>query len=113
MERWTRAMIRHRRAVLAAWLAIFLVSLVAMSGLSDLLTNRFSLPGTDTAKAEGILEEQFGQKTTGSFSVVVKGQPGSAERLVPQVRQAATRAAGELPTGRLASVQPVSDAVVS
>src|ERR687892_1452755 len=113
MERWTRAMIRHRRKVLGAWAVVLLVSLVAVSGLSDLLTNRFSLPGTDTARAEQILEEQFRQKTTGSFSVVVEGQPGSAERLLPAVRAAARRAAGELPTGQLAGVQAVSDSVVS
>src|ERR671919_746188 len=113
MERWTRAMIRRRRMVLGAWAVVLLVSLVAVSGLSDLLTNRFSLPGTDTARAEQILEEQFRQKTTGSFSVVVEGQPGSAERLLPDVRAAARRAAGELPTGQLASVQAVSDSVVS
>jgi uncharacterized membrane protein YdfJ with MMPL/SSD domain len=113
MERWTRAMIRHRWTVVAAWAVVFLVSLVAMSGLSDLLTNRFTLPGTDTAKAEEILEERFGQKTTGSFSVVVEGQPGSSEGLVPEVRAAAERAAGELPTGQLAGVQAVSRSVVS
>jgi putative drug exporter of the RND superfamily len=106
-------MIRFRWVVVAVWALVFLVSAAAMSGLSDLLTNRFSLPGTDTARAERILEEEFGQKSTGSFSIVVEGQPGSAGGLVPQVRTAAERAAAELPTGRLAGVQPVSNAVVS
>jgi uncharacterized membrane protein YdfJ with MMPL/SSD domain len=113
MGNWTRAMIRYRWAVVAAWAVVFLVSLVAMSGLSDLLTNRFTLPGTDTAKAETILEDHFGQKSTGSFSVVVKGQPGSADTLVPKARAAAERAAKELPTGQLAGVHAVSDSVVS
>ena len=113
MGSWTRTMIRYRWAVVAVWAVVFLVSGVAMSGLSDLLTNRFSLPGTDTHRAETILEDHFGQKSTGSFSVVVKGGPGSADELVPQVRAAAERAAKELPTGQLASVQPVSDSVVS
>jgi putative drug exporter of the RND superfamily len=113
MERWTRSVIRHRRLVVGSWLLVFAVSLVAMSGLTDLLTNRFSLPGTDTARAEKILEENFGQKTTGSFSVVVKGEGGSADALVPEVEAAAARAAEELPTGRLAGVQPVSDSVVT
>jgi uncharacterized membrane protein YdfJ with MMPL/SSD domain len=113
MERWTRSVIRHRRLVVGSWLLVFAVSLVAMSGLTDLLTNRFSLPGTDTARAEKILEENFGQKTTGSFSVVVQGEEGSADALVPEVEAAAARAAEELPTGRLAAVQPVSDSVVT
>src|ERR687892_1945136 len=113
MERWTRRMIRYRWVVAGTWAAIFLVSLVAMSGLSDLLTNRFSLPGTDTARAERILEDQFGQKTTGSFTIVVRGGPGSAENLLAPVEQAALAAAGELPTAEVASVQPISDSVVT
>jgi RND superfamily putative drug exporter len=113
MGGWTRAMIRYRWAVVVAWAVVFLVSGAAASGLSSLLTNRFTLPGTDTERAETILEDHFGQKSTGSFSVVAKGEPGSAERLVPEVRAAAQRAAKELPTGQLASVQPVSDSVVS
>ena len=113
MERWTRAMIRHRWWVVAAWTVIFLMGMYATSGLSSLLTNRFSLPGTDTARAEKILHDQFGQKTVGSFTVVVKGAPGSAEQLLPIVRERALAAAKELPTAHLASVQAVSDSVVS
>src|SRR5215210_6847647 len=113
MRRWTRTMLRYRRVVVAAWATVFVISGLAASGLSGLLTNRFTLPGTDTARAEEILEDHFGQKTTGSFSLVAQGPPGSAERLVPAVRAAAERAAGELPSGQLAGVEPVSDSVVS
>jgi RND superfamily putative drug exporter len=113
MERWTRTMIRYRWAVAAAWGVVFVVSGMAAAGLSGLLTNRFTLPGTDTAKADRILEDHFGQKTTGSFMVVVETEGDSAETLVPQVRAAAERAAAELPTGKVASVRPVSDSVVT
>ena len=105
MERWTRNMIRYRWAVVAVWAAVFVVSAAAMSGLSDLLTNRFTLPGTDTHRAETILEDHFGQKTTGSFTIVVRGEPGSAEELVGPVQDAAVRAAEELPTSQVAAVQ--------
>jgi uncharacterized membrane protein YdfJ with MMPL/SSD domain len=113
MERWTRAMIRYRWAVVAVWTVVLLASLVAMSGLADLLTNRFSLPGTDTARAERILEDHFGQKTTGSFTIVVHGELGSAQALVAPVQQAAARASGKLPTSEVAAVQPISDSVVT
>jgi uncharacterized membrane protein YdfJ with MMPL/SSD domain len=113
LERLTRTMIRYRWAVVGVWALVVVLSVMAMSGLSDLLTNRFSLPGTDTARAETILQDHFGQRTTGSFSVVVKGAPGSAERLVPLVRERAAKAAAELPTGKLAGVQAVSDGVVT
>jgi RND superfamily putative drug exporter len=106
-------MIRCRWAVLGIWLVVLLASLMAMSGLADLLTNRFSLPGTDTARAETILEDHFGQKSTGSFSLVVRGdEPGSAQALVPAVQAAAERASKELPTSKVAAVVPVSDRVV-
>ena len=113
MERWTRNMIRYRWAVVAVWSVIFLVSVVAMSGLADLLTNRFTLPGTDTHRAETILEDHFGQKTTGSFTIVARGEPGAAPALVGPVRQAAARASAELPTSEVAAVQPISDSVVT
>ncbi len=113
MERWTRAMIRYRWWVVGIWIVLFLLGGYATSGLSALLTNRFTLPGTDTARADSILEDHFGQKTVGSFSVVVKGAPGSAEQLLPIVRERAAAAAKELPTGQLAGVQAVSDSVVS
>jgi putative drug exporter of the RND superfamily len=106
-------MIRHRWVVLAAWLLVFVVSGAAAAGLSDLLTNRFTLPGTETAKAEAILEDHFGQQTTGSFTVVVETEPGEAQGLLPQARDAAARAAAELPTSRLASVTAVSDSVIA
>jgi RND superfamily putative drug exporter len=113
MERWTRRMIRLRWAVVAVWAVVLVVSLAATSGLSDLLTNRFALPGTDTHRAEQILEDHFGQKTTGSFTIVARGGPGSAPGLVAPIQAAAARATAELPTSEVASVQPVSDAVVT
>jgi uncharacterized membrane protein YdfJ with MMPL/SSD domain len=112
VERLTRTMIRYRWAVVGAWTVVVLASVVAVAGLSDLLTNRFTLPGTDTARAETILEDHFGQKTTGSFSIVVRGGPGTAEDLVPIVKERTALAAAELPTSRVASVRPVSDSVV-
>jgi RND superfamily putative drug exporter len=113
MERWTRAMIRHRWLVLGAWLVLFVSSGVAASGLTDLLTNRFTLPGTDTERAENILETRFGQKSTGSFTIVVESQSRSAASLVPAARRAAERASEELPTSKVASVTAVSPTVVS
>ena len=113
MGRWTRFVLRHRLVVVGLWLVILAVSVMAMSGLSDLLTNRFTLPGTDTARAEDILEEEFGQKSTGSFTIVAKGRPGSAARLVPAVEAAADRASAKLPTSRVGGVQTVSGAVVT
>ena len=112
MERLTRSVLRHRVSVLAAWLVVFAVAAVASSRLSALLTNRFTLPGTDGDRAERILRDHFGQRSTGSFTVVVRSD-GRARELVPAVRRAAERAARELPTGRLTSVAPLTKDVVA
>ena len=88
MERLTRLVLGHRWAVLVAWIAIFAVGAAGASRLSALLTNRFTLPGTDTHRAELILRDHFGQRSTGSFTVVAQGS-GNARALVPEVRAAA------------------------
>jgi uncharacterized membrane protein YdfJ with MMPL/SSD domain len=107
MEGLTRLVLRHRCAVLVAWLAVFVVAGWASSQLSGLLTNRFTLPGTDTRRAEVILQDHFGQRSTGSFTIVARSD-GRARALVPEVRAAAERAVAELPTSRLVSVAPVT-----
>ncbi len=112
MERWTRFVLRHRFAVLGAWLVVFVVSGWAASGLASLLTNRFTLPGTDTHRAELILESHFGQRSTGSFTLVAKTS-GPAAKAVPAVRAAAERASKQLPTSRVVSAAPVAEHVVS
>jgi RND superfamily putative drug exporter len=98
--------------VLAAWVLVFAVCGFASSQLSELLTNRFTLPGTDTRRAEQILEDRFDQRSTGSFTVVVTSE-GRAQELVPEVRAAAERAVAELPTGRVVSVGALSEDVAA
>jgi putative drug exporter of the RND superfamily len=103
MERLTRTVLRFRWAVLAIWLVLLVASGAAASGLSDLLTNRFTLPGTDTAKVEKVLQENFGQVPDGSFTVIARGVD------LTDLRGAAIRAAGEIPDGRVAGVHKVDD----
>ncbi len=111
MESLTRRVLRFRWVVLGLWILVLVASGAAASGLSDLLTNRFTLPGTDTDRAETILKDHFGQRSTGAFTLVVRAD-GHAAQLLPQVRAAAARASRELPTSRVASVAPVSADVV-
>ncbi|MDQ3778907.1 MAG: MMPL family transporter [Actinomycetota bacterium] len=106
-------MIRLRWGVLAAWVVVVLGAAVASAGLSDLLTNRFVLPGAESEKAGEVLEETFGQKPEGAFSIVVQGKAGSAQALIEPTRVAAARAAQALRTGKLEDVRAVSGDVVT
>ncbi|OFW74041.1 MAG: hypothetical protein A2Y55_11445 [Actinobacteria bacterium RBG_16_68_12] len=112
MERLTRFILRHRWPVVAGWVLVLVVSVLAASQLTDLLTNRFTLPGTDTRRAEVILEEHFGQSTDGTFTVVVESD-GQAQKLLPRVREAAGRGAEVVKTGQLVDVSLLSADVVS
>jgi uncharacterized membrane protein YdfJ with MMPL/SSD domain len=113
LERLTRTVIRHRWVVIATWAVIFVVSGWTTSGLSKLLTNRFSIPGSDTARAEKILQDEYGRRSDGSFQIVARAKPdGSAAQIQPAVAAAAARAVKVVPTGKLAGVQRVSDTTV-
>jgi uncharacterized membrane protein YdfJ with MMPL/SSD domain len=112
LERWTRWVLHHRRWILATWLVLFVLGGWAASGLSSLLTNRFTLPGTDAGRAETILHDHFGQRSTGSFTFVARTD-GSAAAIVPELRAAAQRAAKQLPSGRFVVARAVSPHVAT
>jgi putative drug exporter of the RND superfamily len=112
VERWTRLVLRRKKTTVAVWLALFVFGGWAASGLADLLTNRFTLPGTDTERAETILRDHFGQRSTGSFTFVARTD-GNARAMVPKLEAAAQRAANELPTGRFVSAQAVGNHVAT
>jgi RND superfamily putative drug exporter len=112
LERWTYWVLHHRKSVLAVWIALFLCGGFAAKGLSGLLTNRFTLPGTDAGRAEAILRDDFGQRSTGSFTFVARTD-GDARTIVPALRAAARRAVRQLPTGKFVVAKAVSPHVAT
>ncbi len=52
-------MIRHRRTVLAVWLALFVAGGFGAANLGGLLSNRFSVPGSDAERGLELLEESL------------------------------------------------------
>jgi RND superfamily putative drug exporter len=113
LERLTRTVIRFRWAVIPAWILIFFVSFILMGRLNDLFQERVSLPGTDVQRAEDVLDSSFGKNSSGSFTLVARDESRPATEFAPAVGEAAERAARELPSGQVASVQAISDHVVS
>ena len=105
MERWTRAVIANRKKILAAWLVLFALGGYGASHLGELLTNRFSVPGSDAERGLDLLKEHFNERADGAFTLVFQsrrpivvasrrgGRP--AATLSPAFRAEATRAVAQ------------------
>ncbi|HXD59922.1 MAG TPA: MMPL family transporter [Thermoleophilaceae bacterium] len=78
MLSWTRVVIRHRRKVLLLWLLLFVFGGVSASKLGPLLTNRFSVPGSDAERGRTIAKQAFGEHGDGDFTLVVRATSGSS-----------------------------------
>src|ERR1035437_6141240 len=70
LERWTRAIIRWRFAVIACWVVILFLGSLASIKLPELLTTSLTIPGTSSAQANLILIHSFGESVEGTFTVV-------------------------------------------
>src|SRR5919204_1181377 len=99
MERWTRSMLRNRWLIVAVWLVVLLAGGYANGKLSALLSNTFTMPGTDSERARTILKDHYGDRSDGAFTVVFR-VPNSHDPTVRARLQAAlTRGAEQVPTG--------------
>src|SRR5919108_4594761 len=110
MVRWTGAVIRNRKKVLAAWLAVFVLGGLGASALGDLLSNRFSVPGSEAERGRELLSEHFGEKGDGNFTLVLEARGGSTHdpEFAAAARGAARRAAEEVSGARVGPVQRAS-----
>src|SRR5690242_12123384 len=100
MERWTRLMIKRRWLVVAAWALILAAGLVANSRLGPLLANSFSAPGTDSEQVKHILQDHFGDRPDGDFTVVFRVSDSADPALRARLQRVVDRAAHAVPTGR-------------
>jgi uncharacterized membrane protein YdfJ with MMPL/SSD domain len=106
MERWTRWMLRFRWVVVAAWLVVLVGGGWSSSRLSALLSNTFTMPGTDSERARTILKEHYGDRSDGAFTIVfrVRDSADPGQRALLQRRMAA--AATLVPSGRAQPLVP-------
>ncbi|HEX4188024.1 MAG TPA: MMPL family transporter [Solirubrobacteraceae bacterium] len=96
---WTRWVVAHRRAVLATWIVLLLFGGYATSDLGRLLTNRFSVPGSDAERGLDILRTHFHERGDGAFTLVVQSN-GSGGAQLAVAEAAARRAASQVPGGK-------------
>ena len=105
-ERWTRAVLRFRLPILACWCAVLAVGVVASLRLPALLSNTFTVPGTDSDRARTILARNFGERPDGTFTIVFR-TPKATSALRARIARAAVLA----PTGRASALRTVGGVV--
>lgn len=105
LERWIRAVIRHRLVVLACWLAVLGVGAYSSTRLPALLTTSFAVPGTDSERVRAILSRSFGERTDGVFTVVYRVAHPSDKALRARLQRRLGLAARAVPTGRAGTIQ--------
>src|SRR5512133_2151404 len=111
MAGWTRAVLRFRWPILAVWLVILLAGGVATSKLTPLLSNTFTVPGTDSERARTILQQHFGDRSDGEFLIIYKIRNGTAGvrlKLERSIRQGA----GAVPGGKATALRDAKGGVV-
>ena len=72
MEAWTRRIVRHRKKVLAAWLVLLVVGGYGAANVGKLLSNRFSVPGSDAERGLDLLKDRFNERGDGAFTLVFR-----------------------------------------
>jgi RND superfamily putative drug exporter len=97
MERWTRVVLRFRWPILTGWLVVLLAGGFAFTHLSSLLSNEFSVPGTDSERARTILERHFGDRSDGAFTVVFRLRDGLDRAAYVRLQRDLDRAARVVP----------------
>jgi RND superfamily putative drug exporter len=99
--RWTRAVLRFRVPVLAAWVLVLLAGALAWPRLTPLLSNSFDVPGTDSEQARTLLERDFGERPDGTFTVVFHVQHPSSAVTRARLRRRVAAAARAIPGATL------------
>lgn len=100
LERWTRGVIRNRFAVVAVWLVLVILGLLADSKLNEHLTTSLAVPGTESAKADQILSEHFKENIEGTFTVILRFKNASNAEIEGMKAKIAA-AATSIPTARI------------
>ena len=111
MARWTRFVLRFRWPILAGWFVVILAGGYATAKLSPLLSNTFTVPGTDSERARTILQDHFGDRSDGEFLIIYKIRNGTAGvrlKLERSIRRAATA----VPTGKATALRDAQGGVV-
>src|ERR671934_484390 len=112
MERWTRFVLRFRWPIVACWLVVLLAGGFAFLRVSSLLSNEFSVPGTDSERARTILEHHFGDRSDGAFTIVFRLRDRVDRPTYVRLQRSVDRAASRLPDSTPRRLVPAGDHIL-
>jgi uncharacterized membrane protein YdfJ with MMPL/SSD domain len=110
MTRWTDFVLAHRGRILLAWLVVFVLGGLGSANLGGLLSNRFSVPGSESEKGLNLLKDRMNDRSDGAFTLVATGVDSPAEHAA--VVAAAQRGAGAVDGGKAGPLLPAAQGVV-
>jgi putative drug exporter of the RND superfamily len=87
--------------VLVAWAAILASGVAAAVVLPGRLATSFAVPGTESQRAQTILQQHFGERQDGTFTVVFRVRRSSDRTLRRRLRHELEAAASVVPTGHV------------
>jgi putative drug exporter of the RND superfamily len=93
-------MLRYRWVIVAAWLVVLVGGGWSSSRLSALLSNTFTMPGTDSERARTILKEHYGDRSDGAFTIVFRVRDSADPRQRALLQRRTAAAATLVPSGR-------------
>ena len=93
---WAKAAIKARALVLTIWIALTAFGLFGASDLDQYLTTSLTVPGSSSAAANEILNEEFNENTEGTFTVMYKYKQASADQIA-EFKAAVAQAARVIP----------------
>ena len=92
MEAWTRRVIRHRKLILILWLVLLVAGAYGAANVGKLLSNRFSVPGSDAEDGLNLVKDRLHERGDGAFTLVLETDRPNA--VTPAFRRQA-QAAGQ------------------
>jgi RND superfamily putative drug exporter len=110
VERWTRAVISNRKKIIAGWLVLFVLGGYGASHLGELLSNRFSVPGSDAERGRELAKQAFDERGDGAFTLVFQtARPiAGTPRFRAEAAAATAKAAAVVEGAKPGAVLPAS-----
>ena len=95
-----------------AWALILVAGGIASGKLAPLLSNTFSVPGTSSEHVKLVLQEHFGDRADGAFTVVYQLANPTTPATIARLQAVNARAAATIPTGSAGPLAPAGNRLV-